>query len=204
MSAPATMGMNRTVISPSMSLGEMYHFVATGYWEEYWDPRSRDIPFMRGGPWPIIAAMAFYVLFSAKLGPWMMRNRKPFELRTAMLVYNFTTVALNAYFFVCSAYYLNFGLELFNFKFPDHQNLTEVDFIKARLVFFYIGTKLYDLMDTIFFVLRKKNNQISGKCSEGREGNGNEHRVAILYISRVYFPRTTGIMIYCCTMLGNS
>lgn len=119
----------------------------------------------------MIAAMLFYVCFSAWLGPALMKNRAPFVLRRAMLFYNISTVLMNTYFFIMSVYYLRFGLELFNFKFPskDPTTLTEVDIIKADLVYFYILTKLYDLLDTIFFVLRKKDNQITG-----------EHRIAPL------------------------
>ena len=139
-------------------------YILFDYWEEAWDPRSRHMSFVSGGPWKMMAAMTFYIYFSAWLGPALMKNRAPFELRRAMLFYNISTVLLNAYFFIMSVYYLRFGLELFNFKFPsrDISVLTEVDFIKARLVYFYILTKLYDLADTIFFVLRKKNNQITG------------------------------------------
>lgn len=122
-------------------------YVLFDYWEEAWDPRSRHISFVNGGPWKMMAAMAFYVYFCASLGPALMKNRHPFELRRAMLLYNLTTVILNGYFFIMSVYYLRFGLELFNFRFPskDPSTLTETDFIKARLVYFYILTKLVDL-----------------------------------------------------------
>ena len=139
------------------------NYILFDYWEEHWDPRSRGLPFLQGGPWPIIGFMAFYIYFSTRLGPALMKNRPPFELRTAMLFYNITTVLLNSYFFVLAAYYLDFGLELFNFKFPSRNELTEIDFHKARLVYFYIWTKMYDLTDTIFFVLRKKHNQVTGR-----------------------------------------
>ena len=135
------------------------------YWEENWDPRTRDYAFARGGILPILFAMSFYAYFSKKIGPELMKNRKPFELRNAMLFYNITTVLMNAYFFLVSLYYLNFGIELFNFKFPE-RNIKEVsdfDKKKVNLVFFYVLTKLYDLLDTMFFVLRKKNNQITGR-----------------------------------------
>ncbi|KAH9399516.1 hypothetical protein TYRP_017928 [Tyrophagus putrescentiae] len=151
--------------SSGSSLMDTVNYVLFDYWEEAWDPRSRHMVFVSGGPWKMMAAMAFYVYFSAVLGPALMKNRPAYVLRRAMLFYNISTVLLNAYFFVLSVYYLNYGLELFNFKFPsrDPSKLTENDFQKANLVYFYILTKLYDLLDTFFFVLRKKNNQITGE-----------------------------------------
>src|SRR5699024_7439384 len=82
------------------------NYVLFDYWEEAWDPRSRHISFVSGGPWKMMAAMAFYVYFSARLGPALMKNRAPFELRGAMLFYNISTVMMNAYFFAMSVYYL--------------------------------------------------------------------------------------------------
>ena len=159
MAAPAPTGLMDTV-----------NFVLFDYWEEAWDPRSRHMAFVNGGPWKMMAAMGFYVYFSAYLGPALMKNRAPFELRRAMLFYNISTVLMNAYFFVMSVYYLRFGIELFDFQFPskDPSTITEFDIGKANLVFFYILTKLYDLLDTFFFVLRKKDNQITGKSRNPR------------------------------------
>ena len=135
------------------------------FWEVEGDPRISQYPFFHGGPWKAWSIIVFYVYFVKSLGPALMKNRPAYVLRRAMLFYNISTVLLNAYFFVLSVYYLNYGLELFNFKFPsrDPSKLTENDFQKANLVYFYILTKLYDLLDTFFFVLRKKNNQITGE-----------------------------------------
>lgn len=155
--------MNETLTMKSGS-GSTLDYILYDYWEENWDPRSRGFPFLAGGPWGMIAAMSAYVYVCAYLGPALMKNRPAFELRKAMLFYNITTVMLNGYFFILSVYYLNFGLDLLDFRFPSKTNLTEVEYIKARLAYLYVCTKLYDLMDTFFFVLRKKNNQITGKC----------------------------------------
>lgn len=38
-----------------------------------------------------------YVFFSVYVGPRLMANRKPFHLKTAMIVYNLSMVLLNAY-----------------------------------------------------------------------------------------------------------
>lgn len=141
----------------------LINFILYDYWEQNADPRSRGLWLSTGGPGKIIAIIALYLYFCIKLGPQLMKNYQPFVLREAMLCYNITTVLLNVYFFIQTIIHLNFGLELFNFKFPSRDNLNEIEFYKARLVSFYLWTKLFDLTDTVFFVLRKKTNQITGK-----------------------------------------
>ena len=153
-----------TVIPSIFSLSGL-NYIYSDYWEEAWDIRSRSYGFVDGGPWKMISAMGLYVYFCTTLGPRLMKNREAFELRTAMLLYNITTVVLNTFFFVASLYYLKFGLELFDFRFPHQipEQLNNTDSMKTLLVYFYILTKVFDLSDTIFFVLRKKQNQITGK-----------------------------------------
>lgn len=46
-------------------------------------------------PLPMSAILLSYLLFVMYLGPRMMANRKPFQLKEAMIVYNFTLVALS-------------------------------------------------------------------------------------------------------------
>jgi hypothetical protein len=38
-----------------------------------------------------------YVFFSLYAGPLLMANRKPYNLKTAMIIYNFSMVSLNAF-----------------------------------------------------------------------------------------------------------
>ncbi|XP_027201187.2 very long chain fatty acid elongase 7-like [Dermatophagoides pteronyssinus] len=137
------------------------------YWYDYWKENGHPYTMNNywicmNGPTRIIMIIIGYLYFCLSLGPSLMMNRKPFELRRIMLCYNIITVVLNLYFFLQSLYYLKFGIRLFDFKFPDHNNITVNDIEQITLIHFYLWTKLFDLFDTIFFVLRKKYNQISG------------------------------------------
>lgn len=132
----------------STSTTGLVHYILYGYWEENADPRTVHLPLMSGGPWTMMALMATYVYLCGYLGPAIMKHRRAFVLRGPMLVYNIITVLLNGYFFVVSIYYLNFGLELFNFRFPSRTHITAKDMTMARLGYFYLGTKLLDLADT--------------------------------------------------------
>lgn len=48
-------------------------------------------------PIPMSAILLFYLFFVLYLGPCLMANRKPFQLKEAMIVYNFTLVALSIF-----------------------------------------------------------------------------------------------------------
>ncbi|KAK7862882.1 hypothetical protein R5R35_011594 [Gryllus longicercus] len=84
-------------------------------------------------PFTILGLMAGYTLFVTRLGPWIMRDRKPFKLKTTLIVFNALQIIANIYIF----------------------------YMMIRLVNLYFWLKIIDLLDTIFFVLRKKNNQIT-------------------------------------------
>ena len=96
-----------------------------------------------------------------KLGPYLMRNRKPFELRGLMLVYNTLMVLLNAYAFWEVIFITDFGKYFLKYDFPSKNDFSEKTMRTIDLGWFYFLTKFFDLFDTIFFVLRKKNNQIT-------------------------------------------
>lgn len=60
------------------------------------DPRVQDYPLMQS-PVPMTAILLCYLFFVLYLGPRIMANRKPFQLKEAMIVYNFLLVGLSIY-----------------------------------------------------------------------------------------------------------
>lgn len=62
----------------------------------YLDPRLKDYPLMQS-PVPMTTILLCYLFFVLYLGPRIMANRKPFQLKEAMIVYNFLLVALSIY-----------------------------------------------------------------------------------------------------------
>lgn len=60
------------------------------------DPRIRVYPLMHN-PVPMTAILLCYLFFVLYVGPRMMANRKPFQLKEAMIIYNFALVALSIY-----------------------------------------------------------------------------------------------------------
>ena len=131
------------------------------YWIDESDPRTRDYWLSRGGPHRILWIMILWLLFVTKVGPLLMANRKPFELRRLMFVYNIVMVVTNAYFFVLSVRWLDYGRRLFEFEFPSREDTSEHTLRHIDETVLYGYTKFFDLLDTIFFVLRKKQSHLT-------------------------------------------
>ncbi|EDW02596.1 elongation of very long chain fatty acids protein F [Drosophila grimshawi] len=123
-------------------------------------PDPNPLP-LTNSPWPIFTILAIYLIFVMKVGRVYMKNREPYDLRTVLQFYNLGQVAYNGIFFGVTFYYLiirricNLGcMESFPLD-HEHKNL------ERYLHFAYFINKLIDLLDTVFFVLRKSNKQIS-------------------------------------------
>lgn len=54
---------------------------------------------MMSSPWPSLVICVAYFVF-VKMGPTIMANREPFELKKVLIVYNFCMVLLSTYCFV--------------------------------------------------------------------------------------------------------
>lgn len=123
------------------------------------DPRVKNWPLM-DSPLPTITICLSYVYLVKVLGPKIMENRKPFEVRKAMIIYNFFMV-------VCSTVLVYTGLR-YQWLNGESLKCAPVDYstnfvpmMVAYNSYFYFLTKFIEFMDTIFFVIRKKNSQIS-------------------------------------------
>lgn len=62
------------------------------------DPRVNDW-FLMSSPLPTLAICLSYAYFSKVLGPKLMENRKPFDLRKVMLYYNLFEVIFSSWLF---------------------------------------------------------------------------------------------------------
>ena len=144
---------------PTFDLNYYFH----DFWEIEGDPRISGLPFFRGGPWATWSLIAFYVYFVKDLGPKLMKSVQPFGLRKIMFCYNFSMILLNAWFFYQIVFTFNYGrdLNLFNFERLDRNDNSPKQLEIIWLAYFFFISKLIDLIETVFFVLRKKHNQVS-------------------------------------------
>ncbi|XP_038210397.1 elongation of very long chain fatty acids protein-like isoform X2 [Zerene cesonia] len=84
-------------------------------------------------PGPMLMILAAYLLFVLKIGPSLMTKREPYKLTITLLLYNVFQVVLSAY-------------------------------MVQKILFdiwIYFAAKVTELLDTVFFVLRKKDSQVT-------------------------------------------
>uniref|UniRef100_A0A146LSJ0 Elongation of very long chain fatty acids protein n=1 Tax=Lygus hesperus TaxID=30085 RepID=A0A146LSJ0_LYGHE len=124
------------------------------------DPRTKDLPLM-GGPIPVILLLICFNYFITTLGPALMKDRPPFELKKPMIVYNALQVVVNAWMVHMGMTRIwltgQYGMGCF----PVDRSESPDAMLTTKMVYVYFLTKLSDLTDTVFMVLRKKNVQIS-------------------------------------------
>uniref|UniRef100_A0A182IZH8 Elongation of very long chain fatty acids protein n=1 Tax=Anopheles atroparvus TaxID=41427 RepID=A0A182IZH8_ANOAO len=96
------------------------------------DERTKEW-FLSGSMTPLIMILVTYLYFCLYAGPRYMAKRKPFKLENVLIAYNAVQVLLS----VVLVYEM------------------------ARAVWMYYMCKVVELLDTVFFVLRKKQNQVS-------------------------------------------
>ncbi|XP_031826919.1 very long chain fatty acid elongase 7 [Nomia melanderi] len=143
-------------------MATLLHRIYQGYLyinDELSDPRTGNYLFM-SSPWTTLAIVGFYLYFVRDLGPTIMMKREPFKLEKVMQLYNVTQIIICAYIFYKAMVLAwldghNIICEPVNYS-TDPKSLE-----KTRVVWLFFIVKLLDLLDTVFFVLRKKGNQIS-------------------------------------------
>lgn len=123
------------------------------------DPRVISYPLM-GSPVNMTAILLAYLAFVLYIGPRYMANRKPYQLKEAMIVYNFSLVALSIYIvyeFLMSGWLTTYswGCDLVDYSDSPQGNRM------VAVAWLFLFSKFIELMDTVFFVLRKKHGQIT-------------------------------------------
>ncbi|XP_047344682.1 elongation of very long chain fatty acids protein AAEL008004-like [Vespa velutina] len=136
-------------------LYNQYHYIT----EYKTDPRTKDWLFV-GSFWYLFGIIGVYLQFIYVSGPAFMKKRKPFELNKILQLYNVIQIILNGYIFVMG---ISIGL-IRKSKFiclPIDYSNDQQALQVAFLVWLYYIIKIFDLLNTIFFVLRKKQNQVT-------------------------------------------
>lgn len=140
---------------------ETLKYYSSDFFDQYGDPRLAGYPLMKT-PWPIIGMCVAYLWFVKIIGPGLMRDRKAYELFTFIRIYNLVMVLWNGFGFYMACHLLNYGLDTFGCQ-PIDPNAR--DFKSMRIIqygYIFLLSRLVEFIDTICFVLRKKNRQISG------------------------------------------
>ncbi|XP_074056075.1 very long chain fatty acid elongase 7 [Macrotis lagotis] len=128
-------------------------------WIKTADPRVGDWPLM-SSPLPQALILGVYVYFVTSLGPKLMKNRHPFDLKKFMIVYNFLIVLFSLYMcyeFIMSGWGVGYSYQC---DIVDYSR-SPLALRMAWTCWLYYFSKFIELFDTIIFVLRKKNSQIT-------------------------------------------
>ncbi|XP_018316191.1 elongation of very long chain fatty acids protein AAEL008004 [Mycetomoellerius zeteki] len=138
-----------------MGLGEIYHYL----FEELSVERTREWPFI-SSPYPLMLITFGYMYFVLYAGPRFMKDRSPYELKTFILIYDVIQILANLWFV---QQHLSYGWFSEFTIICTTSNSNSPNAIKLfNIIWWLIFLKLFDYVETCIFVLRKKQNQVSG------------------------------------------
>ncbi|XP_050310219.1 elongation of very long chain fatty acids protein AAEL008004 [Anthonomus grandis grandis] len=121
------------------------------------DPRTSEW-FLMSNPIPVAVILFSYLYFVLKCGPEYMKNKKPYSLNRILMFYNLIQVAWNLWIFnEAVIMWSNFNWNCQNVDW----SYSAVAMRQRIACYSYFINKISDLLDTVFFVLRKKDRQIS-------------------------------------------
>ncbi|XP_065647623.1 very long chain fatty acid elongase 4 isoform X2 [Hydra vulgaris] len=119
----------------------------------------QDWPIVRS-LYPTLSLCIFYLIFVCTFGLRIMKNFEPFQLKWILVVYNAFITVLNLHIFL----ELLLGMIDANYSWPC-QPIRSTDDPKelriASALWWYYISKLIEFLDTVFFVLRKKDSQLT-------------------------------------------
>ncbi|XP_061097910.1 ELOVL fatty acid elongase 8a [Conger conger] len=110
-------------------------------------------------PLPVTFIFLCY-LFVLWAGPRFMKHREPVDLKAVLIVYNFTMVCWSAYMvheFLVSSWLSGYSLLCQPVDYSDSPLAMRM----AKVCWWFFFSKVIELCDTMFFILRKKNNQLT-------------------------------------------
>ncbi|XP_071809049.1 very long chain fatty acid elongase 4-like [Asterias amurensis] len=123
------------------------------------DPRTKDWFFVQSPVQPYSLVMVY--LLVVWWGPKYMADRKPFDLKYIMMAYNLSLVVLSVYMFkeflVTSILNPNFNSVCEPVDYSDDPMALRL----ASVCWWFYISKVIELLDTVIFILRKKNSQVS-------------------------------------------
>uniref|UniRef100_A0A1A9VLR8 Elongation of very long chain fatty acids protein n=1 Tax=Glossina austeni TaxID=7395 RepID=A0A1A9VLR8_GLOAU len=115
---------------------------------------------LMSSPLNVTLIILAYIVIVRRIGPSVMKNRKAYDLRNTLVVYNVFQIIYNSY--LC--WVLGSEAQPIGSLMKSDCEIERSDELKLQCFGFgwwYLMNKILDFMDTIFMVLRKKNDQIT-------------------------------------------
>ncbi|CAH0554794.1 unnamed protein product [Brassicogethes aeneus] len=127
--------------------------------KEYADPRADEYYLMAYsyGIFQMLFISLGYLYLIDYLKKFM-HNRPPYNLKSAILLYNGLQVCFNGYI-TYHAFFESLNLSLYCS--PINYSTEPRHLFVLKIAYFYFLTKILDTLDTIFFILRKKDSHVS-------------------------------------------
>lgn len=112
-------------------------------------------------PWPICIILTLYLTFVLNLGPKFMEKRKPMNIKYIILFYNLMQTIFNSY--ILAYQFIRPDVASYLWNHLCHPDTTKGSIIhEVHIASWYFSiSKIIDLLDTVFFVLKKKQSHIS-------------------------------------------
>uniref|UniRef100_A0A0A9WLP6 Elongation of very long chain fatty acids protein n=1 Tax=Lygus hesperus TaxID=30085 RepID=A0A0A9WLP6_LYGHE len=114
-------------------------------------------------PWLVLSLTASYLYFVLVFGPSFMKTKKPMNLKNTILVYNAVQVAFSTWWFVEAIMCIS-KIGFFEAISLAAGCSKANPLVQAKwdlLGYWYLISKLVELLDTVFFVLRGKQSQVT-------------------------------------------
>ncbi|KAK2179662.1 hypothetical protein NP493_479g01016 [Ridgeia piscesae] len=116
---------------------------------------------MLDSPWLVWFLSVAYLLF-VWLGPKYLRDKKPFDLRTPMIIHNIALVVFSTY--MCIEIFLStwdgkYDYICAPYNLQTRENPKELRV--AKVLYLHFISKSFELLDTVWMVLRKKDKQVT-------------------------------------------
>uniref|UniRef100_A0A8D8WJQ1 Elongation of very long chain fatty acids protein n=1 Tax=Cacopsylla melanoneura TaxID=428564 RepID=A0A8D8WJQ1_9HEMI len=112
--------------------------------------------------WVIIGIILVYLAFVLHIGPKLMKDRPPMNIKYIILAYNLFQTVYNAWIVSKLFTTPNAFPYLFNHSCrPIPRDRNPLFRVLMEASWYYLFSKITDLLDTVFFVLKKKQSHIS-------------------------------------------
>ncbi|XP_017120347.1 elongation of very long chain fatty acids protein 7 [Drosophila elegans] len=123
-------------------------------------PPVVKIPALYADPWYMITILGIYLYFVTVAGPHFMEWRKPYGLKRLILAHNLIQVVSCVYVIKEVLYITDHNIYFF-WKCRKMDSNPEIVQRYFSLAYFLFWLKISELIETVIFVLRKKQNQVS-------------------------------------------
>jgi len=109
----------------------------------------------------MFSIIAVYLMTVLKVGPEVMSKRAPLDLSKLIKCYNLINIAANLVVCVIGLKFTNFGYISWTCEKLGGKIETQPELERYFVFYLYFYLKIFELLDTVFFVLRKKWRQVS-------------------------------------------